>query len=83
MIDIDHFKLINDRYGDDILKTLASILNESTRSSDMVARLGGEEFCIILPGAGTGQNNAVQAMLASLILNALLVHLSFRLDGCG
>ncbi|MDQ6995678.1 MAG: GGDEF domain-containing protein [Mariprofundaceae bacterium] len=67
MIDIDHFKLINDRYGhdagDDILKALASILNESTRSSDMVARLGGEEFCIILPGAAI---QAAEALAANL-----------------
>ncbi|MDQ6974199.1 MAG: GGDEF domain-containing protein [Mariprofundaceae bacterium] len=67
MIDIDHFKHINDRYGhdtgDDILKALASMLNESTRSSDMVARLGGEEFCIILPGAAI---QAAEALAANL-----------------
>jgi len=67
MIDIDHFKQINDRYGhdagDDILKALASIMNESTRSSDMVARLGGEEFCIILPGA---EIYAAEALAANL-----------------
>jgi len=67
MIDIDHFKHINDRYGhdggDEILKALASILNESTRSSDMVARLGGEEFCIILPGA---EIHAAEALAANL-----------------
>jgi len=67
MIDIDHFKHINDRYGhdsgDDILKALATILKESTRSSDMVARLGGEEFCIILPGAAI---QAAEALAANL-----------------
>jgi len=67
MIDIDHFKHINDRYGheggDDILKALATILNESTRSSDMAARLGGEEFCIVLPGA---QIHAAEALSTNL-----------------
>ncbi len=54
MLDIDHFKSINDTYGhdagDEILTVLASILTESVRETDMVARLGGEEFCIVLVG---------------------------------
>ncbi|MDX8397127.1 MAG: GGDEF domain-containing protein [Mariprofundaceae bacterium] len=72
MADIDFFKKINDRYGhdagDDILVALSQLLIESTRSSDdMVARLGGEEFCIILPNtniksAGTLANNLCQAV---------------------
>jgi len=74
MIDIDFFKKINDRYGHDtgdiILKSLATILNESTRSSDMVARLGGEEFCIILPGA---EIHAAEA-LATNLCQSISVH---------
>jgi len=53
MIDIDHFKTINDTYGhavgDSVLRCLAKIFNRETRQSDVVARLGGEEFCILLP----------------------------------
>lgn len=53
MLDIDHFKQINDTYGhaigDSVLRCLAKILNRETRQSDVVARLGGEEFCILLP----------------------------------
>ena len=53
MIDIDHFKVINDSYGhpagDYVLKELSSILSQSVRESDIVARLGGEEFAVILP----------------------------------
>ncbi|MFA6134129.1 MAG: diguanylate cyclase [Phycisphaerae bacterium] len=59
MIDVDHFKLINDTYGhpsgDYVLKELAVILQRSVRDSDVVARTGGEEFCVILPKAGPRQ----------------------------
>ncbi|MDD5681460.1 MAG: sensor domain-containing diguanylate cyclase [Candidatus Omnitrophica bacterium] len=53
MIDIDHFKLINDTYGhqqgDTILKEVARIIKANTRTVDLCARYGGEEFAIILP----------------------------------
>jgi len=52
MIDIDHFKQINDQYGHDagdaILKSIASRLRKVTRPTDIVGRLGGEEFCILM-----------------------------------
>jgi len=48
--DIDHFKEVNDRYGhqtgDDVLRSIAKIVNEANRSSDIFARYGGEEFII-------------------------------------
>lgn len=54
MVDIDHFKRVNDNYGhavgDDVIRLLADILMSSTRDEDIVSRYGGEEFCIILPG---------------------------------
>jgi len=53
VIDIDHFKLVNDTFGhvagDDVLKELASRLSSQLRSNDHLARYGGEEFVIILP----------------------------------
>lgn len=53
MLDIDHFKAINDRYGhvagDRVLVALAAILRANLRHSDVAARLGGEEFAILLP----------------------------------
>lgn len=52
MLDIDHFKRINDTFGhskgDDVLKDVANVLNESMRATDICARYGGEEFMVIL-----------------------------------
>ena len=53
MIDIDNFKLVNDRYGhaagDRLLENVAKQLTASVRDSDVVARWGGEEFLIVMP----------------------------------
>jgi diguanylate cyclase (GGDEF)-like protein len=51
LADIDHFKLYNDTHGhlrgDDVLRTVARLLRQSVRPADVVARLGGEELCIV------------------------------------
>lgn len=55
LFDIDRFKRINDRYGhpagDAVLRTLASLLRERTRSTDAVVRYGGEEFAVLMATA--------------------------------
>ncbi len=55
MLDIDHFKLINDTYGhvigDTVLKRVATVLTQQCRPADILARYGGEEFCVIAPEA--------------------------------
>ncbi|MFT3731126.1 MAG: diguanylate cyclase [Hyphomicrobium sp.] len=58
MVDIDHFKLINDEFGhragDAVLRQFAELLSGMVRATDLIARYGGEEFAIILPRAPLG-----------------------------
>jgi diguanylate cyclase (GGDEF)-like protein len=53
MCDIDHFKAVNDRFshavGDEVLRQLSRIFQESARASDIIVRFGGEEFLLVLP----------------------------------
>ncbi len=60
MLDIDHFKRINDRFGhpvgDAVLRDVAALMLESLRNHDVVGRFGGEEFLLVLPGAPDGSS---------------------------
>jgi diguanylate cyclase (GGDEF)-like protein len=62
-LDIDHFKRINDTWGhvagDQVLRAVASALMDCVRPMDLVARVGGEEFAIILPNCATAFGETV------------------------
>jgi diguanylate cyclase (GGDEF)-like protein len=63
LLDVDHFKAINDRFGhpagDTVLVALAQLLRENMRGGDVLARLGGEEFVIVLPDTPTDRAREV------------------------
>lgn len=69
MVDIDHFKSINDQHGhaagDQALKHTAALLQTHVRSVDRVGRFGGEEFIVLLPGVGLAQAAQVAEALRS------------------
>ncbi|CAK1994847.1 MULTISPECIES: sensor domain-containing diguanylate cyclase [Vibrio] len=76
ILDIDHFKRINDRfghdYGDRVIQTVAQVLQRECRETDFVARIGGEEFGVILPHTTTEE--------AEYVLNRLRIAVSIELD---
>lgn len=80
IIDIDHFKAVNDTYGhvagDHVIKSLARMLQQRLRRSDVIGRCGGEEFGIIMPDCDLHN--------ASLIVESMRLqfeNLNFKIDG--
>lgn len=58
-IDVDNFKLVNDKYGhgtgDELLKSVASIIRSTLRRTDIIARVGGDEFVVFFPSTNQGE----------------------------
>ena len=73
LLDVDNFKQINDTYGhpagDHILKEIALILKTFLRANNVSARIGGEEFAIIVPGATAREGEIVAERLRNAIAN--------------
>jgi len=74
VLDIDHFKAINDRYGhgrgDQVIARVGQLLRESVREHDLVARWGGEEFLVLLPGADVAAaRETAERVRRAVILN--------------
>jgi diguanylate cyclase (GGDEF)-like protein len=81
MLDIDHFKDINDRYGhvagDFVLQEIARVAKDGLRSRDFLARIGGEEFALLLPGAGPAEALAIAERM-----RAAIERMPLRFEGC-
>ena len=89
LIDIDGLKDINDRYGlavgDQMLMMLSACLKEKTRHADHIARIGGEEFCLLLPETSLKQAEALAITLKQQIAQCQLelesgVHISMTVS---
>lgn len=76
IVDIDHFKRINHKYGypagDEVLKQVADILREHTRKSDIVGRYGGEEFVLLLPETNIAQARRLAEKLREMLATSTL-----------
>ena len=74
--DADHFKAINDRHGhpggDAVLQHLAAILAETFREVDVVARIGGEEFAVLLPSTDLARAAVVAERLRAIVASAVV-----------
>jgi diguanylate cyclase (GGDEF)-like protein/PAS domain S-box-containing protein len=84
MIDIDHFKMFNDKYGhevgDIVLKSVAELLNLNVRPSDAFARYGGEEFTLLLPRTGEAEAMHIAERLRHKVENLEHIYMDEKLN---
>ena len=82
LLDLDHFKMVNDTYGHDagdaVLRALVTLAKRLVRPSDRVARMGGEEFMLLLPGTPVQHSLVVVQRLLAAFSEQTLVQ-----DGTG
>ena len=73
-LDLDHFKHVNDEHGhargDAVLKDTAYLLRKSLRSFELIYRLGGEEFLIVLPGVGLDEGRVIAERVRAAVEEA-------------
>ncbi|MDR1424645.1 MAG: diguanylate cyclase [Azoarcus sp.] len=78
MLDLDHFKMVNDTYGHDtgdaVLKTVASVIKNSVRASDIVVRYGGEEFLVVLQDTSSQLALKVAEQIRTSVENLSITH---------
>ena len=78
LLDLDHFKAVNDTHGhdtgDEVLKALVTLARRLIRPSDRVARMGGEEFMLMLPDTPVQQSLVVMQRLLAAFSDQTLVH---------
>lgn len=71
MIDIDHFKAVNDEHGhvlgDKVLRSVAHVIGTSIKGRDIAARLGGEEFAVLLPNTSASGAQSVGNQIRALV----------------
>ncbi|MEO8651991.1 MAG: diguanylate cyclase [Hyphomicrobiaceae bacterium] len=76
MLDIDHFKLINDTYGhgagDQVLSKLAASMRSSLREDDVLGRLGGEEFAVLLGGCSPEQATVIAERVRTVFATTIV-----------
>lgn len=78
VIDLDHFKSVNDNHGhdvgDSVLVHFAETARSCIRASDLLARIGGEEFAILLPGADLMKVNEVASRICDAVAESPAIH---------
>ncbi|MEW9798441.1 sensor domain-containing diguanylate cyclase [Alteromonas sp. CYL-A6] len=78
MLDIDHFKKVNDTYGhqagDKVIKTLADVIRQGVRETDLAGRYGGEEFAVVLSDTDADNATTVAERIRSLSESQVVEH---------